>query len=240
MLEDNRRLGGVDGYWFLGDYCGIGYDPVTVLERIVMLDNAVFVRGNTDGYIYSGERPSPYVDAVLAEPSLMSVYTDVTNGFAWTQGYVTAHGWLQWLIDLSLEQRDILSDGTRLLGVHASPGSDDSHGFHPANAAEHVALVARCESNLVMVGHTHWPMDLTAGNIRVINVGSVSNPWSTDLRASYVVLYAESGGYEIEFRRVEYDHQTVIDALRRVRHPGADFIISHQRGEQRPVWDTAP
>lgn len=239
VLKDIAQLGGVDGYWFLGDYCGIGYDPVTVLERITGLGKSVFVRGNTDRYIFTGDRPFPQVEDVLIDPTLMSVYTDVTNSFAWTQGFLTAHNWLQWLIDLPLEQRSILPDRTRLLAVHASPGSDDGSGFHPGNPGEHSRLLQGSDADLVLVGHTHWPMDLRLGDIRVINVGSISNPWRTDLRASYVLLDADKAGYGVEFRRVEYDHQAVIDALKHVHHPSADYIISHQIGEQRPVWDAS-
>ena len=48
VLDDIEQNGGVDGYWFLGDYAAIGANPVKVLERITTLPNATFIRGNTD------------------------------------------------------------------------------------------------------------------------------------------------------------------------------------------------
>jgi hypothetical protein len=50
---------------------------------------------------------------------------EVAHGFAWTQGVITAAGWLNWLTALPLELRLELRDGTRLLAVHVAPGQDD-------------------------------------------------------------------------------------------------------------------
>jgi hypothetical protein len=60
--------------------------------------------------------------------------------------------------------------------------------------------------------------------VRVVNLGSVSNPWAPDLRASYVLLDADAAGYQIEHRRVAYDGAAVVAALRRVRHPSFRYL----------------
>jgi hypothetical protein len=65
---------------------------------------------------------------------------------------------------------------------------------------------------------------------RLVNVGSISNPLPPDLRASYVMLSAAADGYELEHRRVDYDHDAVIAELRRLRHPAARYIIQHLSG----------
>jgi len=72
--------------------------------------------------------------------------------------------------------------------------------------------------------------------VRVINTGSVSNPLSLDLRASYALIDATEAGYRVEHRRVAYDVEAVIQAVERSRHPSGSFIISHFRGERRPWW----
>ncbi len=38
VLEDIQAQGDVDAYWVLGDLAAIGYDPVGVLERLVVND----------------------------------------------------------------------------------------------------------------------------------------------------------------------------------------------------------
>jgi diadenosine tetraphosphatase ApaH/serine/threonine PP2A family protein phosphatase len=66
--------------------------------------------------------------------------------------------------------------------------------------------------------------------VRAINLGSVSNPLTTDLRASYVVLDATAGGHTFAHRRVPYDHDEVIARIRRSGHPSADYLIAFQQG----------
>ena len=100
VLADIETKGGVDGYWFLGDYCALGYDPARVLEIITTLPNSMYVRGNTDRYTITGERPRPTVEGVFAEPELMSKFIEVNRSFAWTQGYLTAGDWEYWLEEL--------------------------------------------------------------------------------------------------------------------------------------------
>ena len=93
-------------------------------------------------------------------------------------------------------------------------------------------------SALVMVGHTHAPFVRTVNGTRVTNVGSVSNPFPPDLRASYVILEGGEHGCQIEFRRADYDRQQVIENVRTLRHPGGEYIIKHMRGEVVPDWLT--
>ena len=68
----------------------------------------------------------------------------------------------------------------------------------------------------------------------IVNVGSVSNPHPPDLWATYAVLDADQSGYQIEFKRVDYDREAVVSRLIELRHPGADWIIKHFRGQHTP------
>jgi hypothetical protein len=60
----------------------------------------------------------------------------VAGPFAWTQGALTAAGWLDWLQHLPLALETILSDGMRFLGVHASPSRGDGLGISLAISDE--------------------------------------------------------------------------------------------------------
>jgi hypothetical protein len=70
------------------------------------------------------------------------------------------------------------------------------------------------------------------GDVRVANLGSVSNPTAPDLRASYVLLDASASGTAIDHRRVAYDHAAFIESVRSSRHPDAEFILNFQRGKK--------
>jgi predicted phosphodiesterase len=231
VLADIQAQGGVDSYWVLGDLVALGHDPVGVLERLTALPNVQYVRGNTDRYVVSGDRPPPTMADVIADSSRLPTLVETAGTFAWTQGALTAAGWLDWLKRLPLELRVRLPDGTQFLAVHASPGRDDGAGIAPdmSDAAIQASL-EECEAGLVCVGHTHGPVNRRVGRWHVVNLGSVSNPPTTERRASYVLLQADKMGYQIEHRLVEYDREAVVRALEQLGHPGAAFIIKHLRG----------
>ena len=77
------------------------------------------------------------------------------------------------------------------------------------------------------------PLNESVGDFHIVNLGSVSNPYAPDLRASYVILDGDEAGYRITQSRVDYDRAAVIAQLRMLRHPGAAYIISHLSGQRQ-------
>lgn len=232
VLEDARSLG-ADAYWALGDLAALGPEPVAVLERLAGLENVTVIRGNTDRYLVTGEAPPPSLEDARANPDLVDRFARIAASFAWTRGYVTAAGWLGWLENLPLSASMTLPDGSRLLGVHASPRADDGEGIHADLSPKELAeLVDGCGADIVCAGHTHEPLLCRVGELRVVNLGSVSNPLAPDLRASYVMIDASPSATTIEHRRVAYDHAAFIEAVRTSRHPDVEFILDFQRGKR--------
>lgn len=237
VLADIAAQGGVDETWVLGDLVAVGPQPVAVLERLQALPNTRLTCGNTDLYITTGERPPPTSADVQANLQRLAVFEEVAQTMAWTQGAIAATGWLPFLDALPLEQRLTLPDGTRLLGVHASPGQASGPGIRPDYpVAEIVERIAGCDADLLCVGHTHWPMNVRVGATHVVNLGSVSNQQTPDLCAWYAVLAADQHGYQIQQRQVAYDRAAVIAALEAVRHPARNFIIRYMHGEYVKAW----
>ena len=74
-----------------------------------------------------------------------------------------------WLANLPLEQRQILPDGTKVLLVHASPGTDQGSDV-PADAPDHAiaAFLRAADTDLLLVGHTHQVVDRVVENGRVV------------------------------------------------------------------------
>lgn len=239
VLADIQREGEADAYWVLGDFSALGYDPVTPLEQVTALPHAHFTRGNTDRYVVTDDLPMR-PETSLDDPARLPHVIEMVRSFSWTRGYVSAAGWLDWLTSLPLDVRMSLPDGTRLLGVHASPGRDDGPGIKPTQRDEDLEQqLAGCEADVVIVGHTHVPLDRQVGRIRVINLGSVSNPVTPGLQATYVLLDADAQGYRMQLRRVEYDREAVIQAIERARHPAPAFLIGYMRGEHLTSSDPA-
>ena len=213
VVADGRAQG-VDVWWALGDLVAIGPDPIGTLEVLVDLPNVVITRGNTDRYVVTGERPSPHPHRHRR--------TRVRSPT--TAGSVELH---------SRSTRDQLDDGTRLLGVHASPGLDDGDGITPHRPDDSLrAALDTADADIVIAGHTHQPTDRQVGSVRAVNGGSVSNPITDDLRASYVVIHGDRHEHRLEHRRVAYDTDAFLRSLACSGHPEHDYIASFQRGEQ--------
>ena len=233
VLQDIAHQAPVDEYWILGDIVALGPAPVAVLERLATLSNIRYIRGNTDRYVYAGVRPPPTLEEAQRDPSQLKTLVEVAGSFAWTQGAVSNGGWLEWLIQLPLEIHKVLPDGTHVLAVHVAPGRDDGLGFKVGlSPTKLVEVLGECDAALIFGGHHHRPLDVRASGKHIINVGSVSNPLPPDLRASYVILEADEGGYQVEHRRVDYDREAVIESIKRLRHPGSSYIIAHLRGQR--------
>jgi predicted phosphodiesterase len=143
-------------------------------------------------------------------------------------------GLLDALAAFPSEQRATLADGTRLLGIHASPRSDDGAGISPKiSDPDLAALVTGANADIVCGGHTHCATDRVIGGTRAVNLGSVSNPMTDDPRASYVVVADDRHGHALSHRRVAYDHDAVVARIDASGHPDAAYLASFQRGTRR-------
>jgi predicted phosphodiesterase len=232
---------GIDRWWVLGDLVAIGPDPVATLDLIADLPQVEVICGNTERYVLTSDRPPPTPGDVIANPDLFDLYGTIQRSFAWTGGALAAHGWLDWLRDLPPDLRTELPDGTTVLAVHASPGRDDGEGITPHRDDDALRRdLEGAEADLVFAGHTHQPTDRVVAGTRAVNLGSLSNPVTDDLRASYVILHADRHGHTVEHRRVEYDREKFLTSVEQSGHPASDFIASFQRGEQIRFPATRP
>ena len=236
-LNEIEQHGGADEFWFLGDLVAFGHDPIGVMQRLVALPKARFVRGNTDKYVLSGEHPGPSLGEIQSDLQRLEQRLHMVSSISWTAGAVAASGYLPMLEALPLEVRAVLPDGTRVLAAHAAPGADDGNGIHHATTDDELReLLVGVEADLVLVGHTHAPFDRRLDGVRVVNPGSISNSFPPDLRAKYVMLAADERGYTLEFHAAEYDREAVAVAVQRLRQPSAAYISGYMRGENKPGW----
>ena len=233
VVADGRSRG-VTEWWVLGDLVAIGPEPVATLELVSDLPGLRVTSGNTERYVLTSDRPPPSADDVRDRARAARALPAGRGLVLVDPGALAASRWTEWLDALPLETDAVLADGTRLLGVHASPGCDDGAGITPDRPDDELrAALEPATADLVCAGHTHRPTDRQVGPVRAVNLGSVSNPITDDLRASYVVIEADRHGHRVEHRRVDYDRAAFLATLERSGHPTADYIASFQHGEQR-------
>jgi predicted phosphodiesterase len=216
---------GVDCWWVLGDIVALGPDPVGVLACLHELPQLYAIGGNTERYVLTGDRPYPDFDDVAADPELLPRLVEVAASFAWTRGAITQAGWFDWLEQLPAELRLTLPDGTRVLGVHASPGSDDGQGIDTRiSDTDLAAMLDGCDADIVFAGHTHDVTDRVIGDVRAVNLGSVSNPTRADRCATYAILEYDATSHIVEHRIVEFDLVGARAAIDAVHHPAAGYL----------------
>jgi predicted phosphodiesterase len=228
VVADIARAGGADVHWFVGDAAMIGFDPVGTVERLVGLPNLAAVRGNGDRRVaMDPDLVREITERFIATASddEAAIWRSVLADSEWTRDSLRRAGLYSWIAGLPLEQRLALPDGTRVLLVHAAPGTDEGAGIHAALPDDDLRpLLAGAGADLVFVGHTHQPLDRTVDGVRVINLGSVSNPPREDKRAMWTLLEADERGYRVERRYAAYDLAAVRERLAGDEVPAREYM----------------
>jgi putative phosphoesterase len=193
--------GPVDYMLCAGDIVSYGPDPRATIATL-REQNAITVRGNHDHAIASGADPK----ASPAKQPLALAMRD------WTRSQLEPAD-TAWLARLPLGLTWEIG-GTRFALVHATP-RDALYDYHlrPDASAEFIGeLTAGIDADVLVVGHTHWPLLRGCGDLQIVNPGSVGQPLDGDPRAAYALW--EDG--QITLRRVKYDQSPVLAALGRL------------------------
>jgi diadenosine tetraphosphatase ApaH/serine/threonine PP2A family protein phosphatase len=73
-----------------------------------------------------------------------------------------------------------------------------------------------------VIGHTHHQFDRRAGDVRVVNAGSVGMPYEDDVAAFWLLV--EDG--EPVFRRTAFDVERAVGELRASGWPQAEQFVA--------------
>jgi putative phosphoesterase len=183
----------VDTIFCAGDIVGYYADPNEVCELLRQAGN-VTIRGNHDAYVMGELAPR--------EGPRAAYRTD------WTREVLTKdnHAWLATLsVEVSLEL-----DGKQIKFRHASPWDEETYLYPDSKRLQDIHLEVR---EILILGHTHWPMAVHCGEGILINPGSVGQPRDWSPMASYVIL--DTRTLKFEFRRVSYDVEKLQERLAR-------------------------
>jgi putative phosphoesterase len=133
---------------------------------------------------------------------------------------------LEWLCALPAEH-EMLRQGLTIRLRHASPWDEQTYLYPDSPAVDRIEL---SEGTWLIVGHTHYPMQLRRGEGWLVNPGSVGQPRDWDPRAAYALLDPQTG--EWRQRRVAYDHAAYQRRLQALGwHPHAIALLGRIRAE---------
>lgn len=107
-----------------------------------------------------------------------------------------------------------------VLYCHATP-TDDAPRTSAASTDERIAELFAGVRGTVVIGHTHHQFDRRAGDVRVVNAGSVGIPWEGDVAAYWVLV--EDG--EPVHRRTPIDLERALRDVRASGWPRAERFV---------------
>lgn len=172
-----------------GDYATAGAWPRETVERLKELPNATWIRGNADRWLVDrSDAPEPI--APIAERCAEALGEELVGEL------------------FGLPESTVIG-GT--LYCHASPRSD-METFFPDPGDLDAELLMGVDARRLVAGHIHVAFRRQGpGGIELVNPGSVGMPWDGDHRAAYALIHQDG---RLEQRRVEYDWQTSVAAVR--------------------------
>lgn len=198
----------VDQWLNTGDMVGYYFAPGRVIEMLHQL-NCRSVRGNHEEMLCRSRDDPDYLLAVEAK---------------YGSGVRVA------LEQLSVQQLDEVCelphplsleiDGVRILLSHGSPWNIDQY-VYPDSAPD---LIERCVPqgfDLVVTGHTHYPMVKTIGNAVLVNPGSVGQPRNRRPGAAWAIF--DTVARTVDLRCESYDSAELVRECR-VRHPKLPYL----------------
>jgi putative phosphoesterase len=193
-----------------GDIVGYGASPNEVV-RVLRDAGAVCVLGNHDQASVSGDVGDFNPRAAMAA--------------IWTSNHLSQES----RAFLGSLPRDVSAEigGRRLYMTHGSPDDPMWEYVLPSTHSDLFDYyLQKVGADVMALGHTHhafeWRSD--SGGL-VFNPGSVGQPRTEDIRASFAILGVEEGEVQLEVRRVEYD---VERAARKVAESGLPPSLASQ------------
>jgi putative phosphoesterase len=188
-----------------GDIVGYYDQPNEVCSRLREI-GAPTIRGNHDAYVTGALQPDPVRSLQYQN--------------AWTRSVLTPEN-LAWLESLPV-QRDLRFEEATVTLRHASPWDELTYLYPDSPRLNDLELR---QDQILVMGHTHYPLAREIGGGMLINPGSVGQPRDRDPRASCALL--KLPGRNVSLRRVDYDFVAVQERLRqRGWDPGMVAILS--------------
>lgn len=199
---------GVERLLIAGDVVGYYFEPARVWE-LLQEWNYHAVRGNH-------------------EEMLQKIHSDPNSNAAIEMRY--GSGLREAIRQFSVDQLNQLCqlpptlpvqlDGCRILLCHGSPW--DTNQYIYPNAP--VALLERCAISgydVVVLGHTHYPMKHRLRDVLIVNPGSVGQARNRVIGAHWALL--DTATLEVDFHVEPYELDTLVDDCRR-RHPDLPYL----------------
>jgi len=198
VLETIKKKG-VKKILNAGDIVGYGPWPNEVVD-LVRRSGFLSIRGNHDHAVLVGEYGWFNESAATAAKWTTGIIEDSNSEY----------------LDRLKREEVIEIDGETIGMFHGAPNDPDEYVLDESRAEE---LLQKTDYDVIICGHTHFPMQVRIGKRLFINPGSVGQPRDGNPDASFSVLDLDT--MESEIVRVGYDVSAVQHDMLKKRLPRA-------------------
>lgn len=205
---DAARRENVERLFVAGDLIGYYFAPRKVLELLDEWDTAI-VKGNHEDMLIASISDDSFLQQIDARygSGIRQALTELTPQQ------------IKYLCDLP-HPLIVYVDELRVLLCHGAPWDVDQYIYPDASDS----LFYRCVADnfdLVVLGHTHYPMIKKIGNTVLVNPGSVGQPRHCVPGACWAIL--DTADCSVSLRSEEYDYSELIMECNR-RHPELPYL----------------
>lgn len=197
-----------DACLVLGDLVEYGAQPVECINWVRQHATTI-IRGNHDHSV-----------AQRVPPPTGSGLRGLSGATRLQHWQILSPTHLKYLSRLPVSQTVEL-DQNRFYLVHATP-RDPMDEYLAQDAEAWKIRLATITADFVCVGHTHLQFHMQLGRLQLLNPGSVGQPRDGDPRAAYAII--QDG--RVELKRVEYDIDAAVAALRSAALSPHDFALA--------------
>ena len=199
VLEDLKNFD-VDQVIVPGDVINFGPFSRQTAEMVITNDWPV-IRGNNEFFLI--DYKTPRAPAEWSDPLQFAPIA-----------------WLSRQFDSALKSRigawpDSLNlrfpDAPPIQVFHGIPNDSWEPIYWTMTDEEIERLLSTVETDFVICGHTHLPMDRQTGRWRIFNSGSVGVPLDGIFSASYLILDGDEHGWKPTFRRIPFDYEAIFE-----------------------------
>jgi len=193
-------MGAYDALICLGDLVGYGAEPNEIISMIRDLEPDLIICGNHDYASATGD--------------VAGFTSHAARAALWTKKVLTPQN-REFLTKLPLTAT-IKINSLNLVAYHGSPREPLIEYIYPGLPQSFLlSLLDIAGGDLLVMGHTHFPMFCKFPSGAIANPGSVGQPRDRDPRASYAIIEVDDGDVRFTNRRVEYDVESAASKIRR-------------------------
>lgn len=203
-------LAKVDKLLITGDLVGYYFSPLEVLNLLAGWDFDI-VSGNHEKMLSTARNCHDY---------LVQVNNRYGSGLQIALEELSLHQ-QDWLCELP-NTLNLELDGVRILLSHGAPWDVDEY-IYPDSCVEKFSTHDFKKFDLVIMGHTHYPMCIQLGKTLLINPGSVGQPRNRMPGAAWALYDTES--HSLKLKSQDYDSSMLVEECQR-RHPELPYLAN--------------